>query len=212
MFQPIDFRKAFRESSSTDFDQLLKLAVDWVRRFAIPKFRRQLDLEALAIDALFILSQRLEDEMDDIATIHQAKVLSLCRTIAKRRVLREIENLSAVKRQGLCQEVSLRESLSGIHQNEPRNELLVIECDEIIDRLVTVLTIKQKRILKLRMNGNSESHIASDLGITRRSVERQSEAIRCKLTTKLGNLLGELPADLSRTLASTLTPHTETKP
>ena len=211
MFQPIDFRKAFRESGSTDFDRLLKLAVVWIRRFAISKYRHLLDLEALAIDVLFAMSQRLEDEIVGIDPIHQAKVLSLGRTIAKRRVLREIENLSAVKRQGLFQEVSLRESLSGIHQNECQDDLLVIECDEIIDRLVTLLTIKQRRSLRLRIDGNSESHIASDLGITLRSVERQSEAIRRKLAAKLGNLLGELPADVSRTLDATKNQEPRTK-
>lgn len=134
MFDPIDWRKAFSEASTPDFDRLLKLTVGWIRRFTISKYRHKIDHELLAIDTIFALKNRLDRELAGFEPLRHAKVMSLGRTIAKRRVLREIATLNAFKRNGNIQEVPLDHIVSQMHDDQRRNEHSKFECVEIRER------------------------------------------------------------------------------
>ena len=72
MIEPIDFKRAFSEANSADFDRLRKLAVGCIRNFTISKYRHKVDHESLAIDVLFAMKQRLESEVERGEQMHHA--------------------------------------------------------------------------------------------------------------------------------------------
>jgi len=132
-----------------------------------------LDLEQIANDSMLDFITKVV-QADDLPP---SKLNGLCRVITKRKVLEEVRRVDCEKRIGPSHLVSLEEAI-GVPDFHPKSSPITqAETNDLERVCLKSLSLRQKRIVRLVIEGHTQKEIAETLDVSTKTIHREQTSI-----------------------------------
>lgn len=143
----------------------------WIRNVVHDDFRFRLDIEQIANDSAFEISDHLSETFDELKTFDLDRARRLSYRITIRVTLNAIKHARRLKRFSFTQDLDKHVGLNDLFRNwqfEDRGQ----ECDDAMKTYLASISVKRQRVVNLRMAGLANMEIADELKISIRHLQR----------------------------------------